>query len=195
MKELGLNTFRLFLCWDRVEMEHGKRDFSRIDRAFDLAEENGLKVIGNVGGTFTNLQAIYPPRWLVYDLGCTLLKEKPDAPGELHFNRFKLCYDDPKYQQAAKDFIQEAVSRYKNRPSLIAWSGWNEPRLAECYCPHTIAAYREFLKKKYGSPFGLTRGMLFAPFKNSHLSKAPLRKNRAGTSSVNLILPSGVGGS
>lgn len=151
MKELGLNTFRLFLCWDRVEMEHGKRDFSRIDRAFDLAEENGLKVIGNVGGTFTNLQAIYPPRWLVYDLGCTLLKEKPDAPGELHFNRFKLCYDDPKYQQAAKDFIQEAVSRYKNRPSLIAWSGWNEPRLSECYCRHTAEAFRKWLGKKYGS--------------------------------------------
>ena len=151
MKGLGLNTFRLFLCWDRVEMEHGKRDFSRIDRAFDLAEENGLKVIGNVGGTFTNLQAIYPPRWLVYDLGCTLLKEKPDAPGELHFNRFKLCYDDPKYQQAAKDFIQEAVSRYKNRPSLIAWSGWNEPRLSECYCRHTAEAFRKWLGKKYGS--------------------------------------------
>ena len=87
IKKLGLTVFRLFLCWDRVERERGKRDFSRIDRAFDLAEQNGLKVIGNVGGTFTNLQAIYPPRWLVYDLGCTLLKEKPEASEELHFNR------------------------------------------------------------------------------------------------------------
>ncbi len=151
IKRLGLTTFRLFLCWDRVEKEHGKRDFSRIDRAFDLAEENGLKVIGNVGGTFTNLQAIYPPRWLVYDLHCTLLKEKPEASEELHFNRFKLCYDDPTYQAEAKNFIQEAILRYKDRPSLIAWSGWNEPRLSECYCKHTTAAFREWLRGKYGS--------------------------------------------
>ena len=151
IRKLGLTTFRLFLCWDRVEAEHGKRDFSKIDLAFDLAEENGLKVIGNVGGTFTNLQAIYPPRWLVYDLNCTLLKEKPDASGELHFNRFKLCYDDPVYQAEARTFLQEAVSRYKDRPSLIAWSGWNEPRLSECYCPHTINMFRQWLREKYGT--------------------------------------------
>lgn len=151
IRKLGLTTFRVFLCWDRVETERGKRDFSKIDLAFDLAEKNGLKVIGNVGGTFTNLQAIYPPRWLVYDLGCTLLKETPESSGELHFNRFKLCYDDPRYQQEARDFIQEAVARYKDHPSLIAWSGWNEPRIAECYCEHTRKAYREWLRKKYGT--------------------------------------------
>ncbi len=148
--KLGLTTFRLFLCWDRIEREPGKRDFSRIDLAFDLAEKHGLKVIGNVGGTFTNLQAIYPPRHLVYDHHCTLLKPKPDSPKGLHFNRFKLCYDNATYQELAAEFIREAVSRYRNRPSLLAWSGWNEPRLSECFCRHTVALYREWLKKKYG---------------------------------------------
>ena len=146
--KLGLTVFRLFLCWDWVEREPGVRDFSRIDRAFDLAEKHGLKVIGNVGGTFTNLQAIYPPRHLVYDRHCTLLKPKPDSPEELRFNRFKLCYDDPVYQELAAEFIREAVSRYRDRPSLLAWSGWNEPRLSECYCRHTVALYREWLEKK-----------------------------------------------
>lgn len=149
MKELGLNTFRLFICWDRIEQQHGKRDFSRVDRAFELAEKNGLNVIGNVGGTFANLQAIYPPRWLVYDLGCTLLKPDPSSPEQLHFNRFKLCYDDPAYQREAKNFIQEAVARYKKHPRLIAWSGWNEPRLSECFCRKTVDAYRQWLSKKY----------------------------------------------
>ena len=157
MVKLGLTVFRLFICWDRVEQTRGRCDFSRIDRAFELARENHLKVIANVGGTFTNLQGIYPPRWLVYDLHCTLLKPSPDASEELHFNRFKLCYDDPVYRREARNFLQKAVARYKDRPELIAWAGWNEPRLAECYCPHTIAAYREFLKKKYGSPEATAR--------------------------------------
>ena len=64
---LGFNTFRLFLCWDRIEQQPGKRDFSRVDLAFELAARHGLRVIANVGGTFTNLQAIYPPRHLVYE--------------------------------------------------------------------------------------------------------------------------------
>lgn len=157
-KKLGLNTFRLFICWDRVEQKHGVRDFSRIDRAFELAEKNKLHIIANVGGTFTNLQAIYPPRWLVYDLGCTLLKPTPESPEELRANRFKLCYDDPVYQREAKDFIQEAIARYKDRPELIAWSGWNEPRLAECHCRHTLALYRNYLQKKYGSLEALAAG-------------------------------------
>lgn len=152
MAKLGFTTFRLFICWDRVEQERGNCDFSRIDRSFELAKQYGLKVIANVGGTFTNLQAIYPPRWLVYDLGCTLLKPEPDASEELHFNRFKLCYDDPVYQREARNFIRKAIARYKDHPNLIAWSGWNEPRLAECYCRHTVATYREWLKNKYGTP-------------------------------------------
>ncbi len=149
-KQLGLNTFRLFICHDRVERRRGERDFSRIDRAFELAAENNLKVIANVGGTFSNLQAIYPPRWLWYDKHCTLLKPAPDAPEIVQSNRFKLCYDDPVYQEETRGFIQEAIRRYRNLPELIAWSGWNEPRLSECFCRHSIALFREWLQKKYG---------------------------------------------
>lgn len=149
-RDYGYNTFRLFICHDRVEQRRGQRDFSRIDRAFELAAENGLKVIVNIGGTFTNLQSIYPPRWLYYDLGCTLLKPTPDASEKLEANRFKLCYDDPVYQRETRDFIQAAVARYKDHPSLIAWSGWNEPHAAACHCPHSLALFRTWLKEKYG---------------------------------------------
>ena len=59
--KLGLTVFRLFLCWDRVEREPGVRDFSRIDRAFDLAEKHGLKVIGNVEKNGHRRRPLYDP--------------------------------------------------------------------------------------------------------------------------------------
>jgi beta-galactosidase len=149
IKKLGLTTFRLFICWDRIEIERGARDFSRVDYAFELAEKNGLKVVANVGGTFANLQGIYSPRWLVHDCGCTLVTSVPGVSQELRGNRFQLCYDDPNYQREAKAFIQAAVARYQNRPALLAWSAWNEPRLSECFCDHSIALFREWLKAKY----------------------------------------------
>jgi beta-galactosidase len=150
-KELGLNTFRLFICWDRVEQKRGERDFSKIDYAFDLADKYNLKVIVNTGGTFANLQAIYAPRWLVYDEDCQILMPTPNTSEKLEANRFYLCYDDPKYQELAKDFLQEAIARYKDCSSLLAWSGWNEPRISECFCKHSTKQFREWLKNKYGN--------------------------------------------
>ncbi len=149
--KLGLTTFRLFLCWDRVEQVPGVRDFSKVDLAFDLAEKHGLRVIVNMGGTFANLQSVYAPRHLVYDKNCTLFKPKPDSSEVLKSNRFKLCYDDPTYQDMAREFIQMAVARYRCRPSLLAWSGWNEPRISECFCHHSVGLYRQWLKAKYGN--------------------------------------------
>ncbi len=149
--KLGLNTFRLFIAWDRIEIKRGVKDFSKVDLAFELAAKHRLQVIANVGGTFTNLQAIYPPRWLLSELDCQRVVEDFGAEANAVPPRIKLCYDDPKFQREAMSFIKEAVARYKDRPELIAWSGWNEPRKPNCFCRHTLALYREWLKRKYGA--------------------------------------------
>jgi beta-galactosidase len=154
---LGLNSFRLFIAWDRIEVERGRRDFSKVDLAFELAKKYSLNVVANVGGTFTNLQAIYPPRWLYYECGCALVRETPNAPEELLSNRMKLCYDDPACQDETRNFICDAVARYKDHPNLFAWSGWNEPRISICYCRHTVALFREWLQLKYHSLEKLSR--------------------------------------
>ncbi|HEX2948877.1 MAG TPA: beta-galactosidase, partial [Armatimonadota bacterium] len=149
MASLGLNTFRLFIAWDRIERRHGVKDFSAVDHAFDLAAKYGLHVVANVGGTFANLQAIYPPRWLYTECGCQILQPSIDAPIKAPGPRLKLCYDDPVYQREATAFIREAVQRYRSHPNLLAWAGWNEPRVSFCFCPHTLALYRNWLQEKY----------------------------------------------
>ena len=151
MAASGLNTFRIFIAWDRIEQKEGIRDFSKADHAFKLAEKYGMKVIINMGGTFANIQAIYPPRWLYTKKKCTLLKEKPLDQPIVNTPRIKLCYDDPVYQKYATKFIADAVKRYKKSPALLAYSAWNEPRVSLCYCEHTLALFREFLKEKYGT--------------------------------------------
>ena len=151
MAASGLNTFRIFIAWDRIEQKEGVRDFSKADHAFELANKYGMKVIVNAGGTFSNLQAIYPPRWLYTKKGCTILKEQADAPERVNSPRIKLCYDDPAYQKAAMSFITDTVKRYRDNPALLAYSAWNEPRATFCYCKHTLEVYRKWLRKKYKS--------------------------------------------
>lgn len=146
---LGLNTVRLFIAWDRIEQREGERDFARVDHAFALAERHGVQVIANVGGTFANLQAIYPPRWLLDERRCQQVVDAPGQGDPPPAPRIRLCYDDPAYQEAALDFIRAAVERYRGHPRLLAWSGWNEPRVAACFCPHTLALYRRWLEARY----------------------------------------------
>lgn len=151
MAGLGLTTFRLFVAWDRIEQKEGVLDFSRVDHSFDLAERYGLKVIVNTGGTFVSLQGIYPPRWLHTHHGCALHSNVMDEAARSEGTRVQICYDDPVYLLKAETFIRTVIRRYRGRACLHGWSIWNEPRVHECFCPCTLARFRDWLREKYGT--------------------------------------------
>ena len=66
MKKLGINIFRPFVAWDRIEVEENKYDYSSLDTVFHEAEKQGLKIVLNVGGMFTQYASMYPPRYLLW---------------------------------------------------------------------------------------------------------------------------------
>ena len=150
MKNLGLNIYRLFIAWDRIERKRGEFDFSKADHSFRLAEKYGIKVIAMVGGSGSSFPGVYAPRWLYRELGATLRRTDPFGDNLLRKNNFRLCYDDPVLQCEMERFVRLVVNRYKNSSALMAWAPCNEVgERAECQCPHTLRLYREFLKAKY----------------------------------------------
>ena len=70
------------------------------------------------------------------------------------------CWDHPGVREAATGFIAEPWQvrwgKYKN---IWAWNTFQEigfwpntaGKLGFCYCPHTLARFREWLREKYGS--------------------------------------------
>ena len=66
MQRMGLNSFRMFISWSRVERKEGILDFSQPDYAFSLAEKYKLNVLVNVGGLFNNVQGYTAPAWLFH---------------------------------------------------------------------------------------------------------------------------------
>ncbi len=151
MKSMGFNTFRSFIAWNRIERQEGVCDFSKTDYVLELASKYGMKVILNVGGAFSNLCGIYPPRWIIRDYKCQHVTQSPgNTDGNPFGPRRFICMDDPVYIRKSETFIAKAVERYMSEEALAAWSVWNEPILGyPCLCRYTLDNFRSWLKEKY----------------------------------------------
>ncbi|HLI70409.1 MAG TPA: beta-galactosidase [Ktedonobacteraceae bacterium] len=75
-----------------------------------------------------------------------------DAQGRRrrHGGRVNYCPTSPNYRRLATQMAQKLAERYHKHPALVAWHVSNE-YLAACYCDLCAAAFREWLKQRYGS--------------------------------------------
>jgi beta-galactosidase len=154
IKESGFNLVRFGeMAWDWIEPAAGKFNFSGLDRAMDLCQKVGLKVLLGV----PTCQA---PTWL---LGKYPAASPVAEDGTLHppyGPRPNACKDHPDFKKLAFRLTKKLASRYHNHPALLYWQLDNEPAYPPldstvikdyCHCPHTRRAFRQWAKKKYGS--------------------------------------------
>jgi beta-galactosidase len=150
--EDGMNIFRHWFLWSAIEVAPGVYDWSEYDRHLDLAAENGMKTI--IAEMIT-----IAPEWAYrkyaharfetregrkLDAGMHGSCASGGAPG--------LCLDNDDLRQAAERFLIALAEHYKGHPGLGGYDVWNECGYREntCYCPATAAAFRRWLKARYG---------------------------------------------
>jgi hypothetical protein len=64
LEKMGLNTVLVPACWELIEKEEGKYDYSIIDGAIDRARKNNLKIIFLWFGSWKNSMSCYAPLWI-----------------------------------------------------------------------------------------------------------------------------------
>ncbi len=157
IKDSGLNAVQLWLLWGWIESKPGFFDFSDYDRLFDLAAKHDLKVVAS---TIAEIQ----PLWI--------FREEPgsemvDCNGNRVISSLRCecnfgltpggCTDHPGVRSRMMHFIQTAGEHFKNHPALHGWDIWNELRWCVqsealvCWCPNTLAAWKQWLQAKYGT--------------------------------------------
>ncbi|MBR0458775.1 MAG: beta-galactosidase [Victivallales bacterium] len=157
IRESGLNTVQLWLLWGWIESKPGVFDFSDYDRLVELAEKNGLQVVLS---TIAEIQ----PLWIFREVPGS---EMIDSMGHKvistmrHECNFGLtpggCTDHPGVRERMKGFLEAAGKHYRDCQVLHGWDLWNELRWniqadgLVCFCEHTLADFRAFLQKRYGS--------------------------------------------
>ena len=152
VREMGFDVIQLRPQWRWHERNEGELDFSDLDRLFDLTEKHRLKVL---------FKFFLPagPEWLFdrYDAfrvrpnGERML---PVSIGSVYVGGLAPCFDKDLVRHKANPFIRAAVERYRDRPNLLAWHAWNEPRSRpadDCACPESMAKYRAWLKERFGT--------------------------------------------
>jgi len=146
MRDMNISVIRIAeFSWAILEPTEGVYDFSLFHKAMDLAHEYGLKVIL---GTPTAT----PPAWLTHKYPEVL---NANVNGVLYHHglRRHYNYSSPKYRELCANIVRRMVEAYKDHPAVIGWQLDNEfnCEINVFYAEADHAAFREWLKKRYGT--------------------------------------------
>ncbi len=153
IKAAGFNTVKCWVDWATAEPRPGEFHFENLDLLLHLAEARGLRVIIQVylDSAPDWVGERYPDGRFVDRSGAVIRSQS--APG--------FCIDHAGVRGEIVKFLA-ALSQDANRsPALYGWDAWSEPHVINwadfpylpqaefCFCPHTQARFRQWLKAKY----------------------------------------------
>jgi beta-galactosidase len=152
MRDLGFSVIRVAeFAWTIFEPEESTFSFALFDRAIALAHEHGLKVIL---GTPTAT----PPAWLTHKYP-EVLNVTQTGVQHQHGMRRHYNYNAPVYRELSARIVRKLAEHYGQNPAVIGWQIDNELNceINVFYSPADQAAFRVWLKEKYGSLDELNR--------------------------------------
>jgi beta-galactosidase len=147
MRELGLTVTRMAeFAWTLLEPEEGAFDWGWLDRGIETFAAEGFKILL---GTPTAA----PPMWLSQRYPETLPvddQSRRRRPG----GRRHYCPNSPDYQRLTRAIVRAMAERYGGHPAIVGWQIDNEfggSGSARCYCEQCAAAFRVWLRDRYGT--------------------------------------------
>lgn len=149
MKKACINTVSLgIFAWSKLEPREGVYNFEWLSEIIDRLYENGISVnLATPSGA--------RPHWLA-DRYPEVLRVNADGSRNHFGMRHNHCYTSPVYRNKVRKLNQRLAARFDSHPGVILWHVSNEYG-GECYCPLCQQAFREWLKKRYGSIEELNR--------------------------------------
>jgi beta-galactosidase len=140
---ISLATVGVF-SWARLEPRPGKYDFEWLDELLDLLHATGVRVD-------LATATASPPPWLALQHPETLPVTEDGVRLSVG-SRQQYCPSSPVYRERAGELVRRIVDRYADHPALELWHVNNEYgcHVSHCYCEVSAAAFREWLRAKYG---------------------------------------------
>ncbi|MDR2919748.1 MAG: beta-galactosidase [Tannerella sp.] len=142
IKELGFEFVHYAeFAWAQLEPKEGVYTFDWLDRAVDLADKNGLKVI-MCTSTAT------PPVWLVRKHPDVLI-EHEDGTKMDHGARQHPSVSNDFYREYSMKMIEKLAQHYGKDKRIIGWQLDNEPRPAQDYGEDAQQRFGKWLQNRY----------------------------------------------
>ncbi|MEV4561810.1 beta-galactosidase [Kitasatospora sp. NPDC049285] len=143
MRRAGVNlaTVGVF-SWALLEPAEGRYDFGWLDAHLDRLHAAGVAVD-------LATPTASPPPWFTL-AHPDALPVTPEGVRLTHGSRDTYCLAAPAYRQAARRIAGALAERYADHPALALWHVHNE-YVTLCWCEHTAAAFRVWLRERHGS--------------------------------------------
>lgn len=139
----GVNLVTLpVFSWAKLQPAEDVYDFGWLDRVMDLLAKNGIYACL---ATSTAAQ----PAWMSKKYP-DMLPVDVDGRKRTHGKRVNFCPNSADYRRLATEMARRLAERYKDHPALLLWHVANEYG-TYCYCEHCAAAFREWVKARYGT--------------------------------------------
>lgn len=144
---IDVATVNVF-SWAMNQPDEETYDFSALDDTIDRLYKSGVYVCL---ATSTGAH----PAWMARKYPDVL---RVDAQGRKRKfgGRHNSCPNSPTYRKYSARMAGKLAERYKDHPGLLIWHISNEYG-GYCYCEHCAAAFRVWLKQRYGTLDQLNR--------------------------------------
>ena len=146
IKEAGLNCVRVAeFAWGRMEPKEGDFQLGWLKNIVEKLYENGIY-------TVLCTPSATPPRWL--------LTKYPETRMVMHdliradvSSRCHTCKTSPVMREKNRIIVTKMAETFANHPAVVGWQIDNEiyPYNEGCFCENCKAAFRVWLKNKFGS--------------------------------------------
>ncbi|MBO5750930.1 MAG: beta-galactosidase [Kiritimatiellae bacterium] len=148
MKGLGINLIRIGeFNWSNFEKEEGVFDFAPYLRLLDLCSKHGIEVMMCTPTAAT-------PKWMQADYPETE-KTRQDGSQPACGIRQSSCVTSERFRFFSRRVVERMAEAFKNHPAVTWWQIDNELHIfgatGECCCKRCEQAYREDLKRRYGT--------------------------------------------
>ncbi|MEV5414232.1 beta-galactosidase [Thermopolyspora sp. NPDC052614] len=146
MREAGVNLVSVgVFSWARLQPTATTWDFGWLDRVLDLLWDGGVAV------SLATATAS-PPPWLTHAHPEILPVDRLGHRMH-HGGRQAWCPSSPVYREHALRLCEKLATRYGSHPALAVWHVSNELGChnARCYCEVSAAAFRRWLRDRYGT--------------------------------------------
>ena len=161
MKEMGLNAVRVGeFAWGKMEPREGEFHLDWLKEIVKKLYENGI---------FTVLctPSATPPRWLLQKYPETRMTTHERIRADVS-SRCHPCKTSPVMREKNRIIVTKLAEAFADDPAVIGWQIDNEiyPYNEGCFCEKCKAAFRVWLKDKFGTidalnaAWGMTRWSL-----------------------------------
>jgi beta-galactosidase len=143
MKLANCNAMSIgIFSWVTLEPEEGVFNFEWLDSVIDKLYENGIfTILATPSGA--------RPAWMSQKYP-EVLRVGANRVRNLHGIRHNHCFTSPVYRDKVRLMNTKLAERYSQHPGVVAWHISNEFG-GECHCDYCQAAFKKWLKNKYGS--------------------------------------------